>query len=125
MAGTSRVNREVYARFCGRLEVKFLRPTRQPRTPFCFEMAAALDMKRPSVSRAMKLLADKQIILRGPKIGNVSSYRLNPHYGGKGKGKVQNLTKTRQEWLRVVATEIGPDCAGRSGERALSAAMGR
>jgi len=33
MAGTSRVNREVYARFCGRLEVKFLRPTRQPRTP--------------------------------------------------------------------------------------------
>ena len=31
MAGTSRVNREVYARFCGRLEVKFLRPTRQPK----------------------------------------------------------------------------------------------
>src|SRR3954465_8254627 len=26
----SRVNREVYARFCGRLEVKFLRPTRRP-----------------------------------------------------------------------------------------------
>src|SRR3954469_8700877 len=33
MAGTSRVNREVYARFCGRLEVKFLRPTRRLRTP--------------------------------------------------------------------------------------------
>ena len=29
MAGTSRVNREVYARLCGRLEVKSLRPTRQ------------------------------------------------------------------------------------------------
>src|SRR3954452_17516084 len=29
MAGTSRVNREVYARFCERLEVKFLRPTRR------------------------------------------------------------------------------------------------
>jgi hypothetical protein len=28
MAGTSRVNREIYARFCGRLVVKFLRPTR-------------------------------------------------------------------------------------------------
>jgi hypothetical protein len=27
MSGTSRVNREVYARFCRRLEVKFLRPT--------------------------------------------------------------------------------------------------
>ena len=33
MAGTSRVNREGYARFCGRLEVKFFWPTRQPRTP--------------------------------------------------------------------------------------------
>src|SRR3954447_4299736 len=32
-ATASRGNREVYARFCGRLEVKFLRPTRQPRTP--------------------------------------------------------------------------------------------
>src|SRR4051794_21491373 len=32
-AMASRVNREVYARFCGRLEVKFLRPTRRLRTP--------------------------------------------------------------------------------------------
>ncbi len=30
MAGTSRVNGNVYARFCGRLVVKFHRPTRQP-----------------------------------------------------------------------------------------------
>ncbi len=29
MAGTSRINREVYVRFCGRLEVEFLRPTRR------------------------------------------------------------------------------------------------
>ena len=29
----SRVNREVYVRFCGRLEVKFLRPTRRLGTP--------------------------------------------------------------------------------------------
>jgi DNA invertase Pin-like site-specific DNA recombinase len=28
MAGTSRINREVYVRFCGRLVVKFHRPTR-------------------------------------------------------------------------------------------------
>src|SRR3954447_6718963 len=32
-AMASRVNREVYARFCGRLEVKFLRPTRRLGTP--------------------------------------------------------------------------------------------
>jgi putative transposase len=29
MAGTSRINREIYVRFCGRLEVKLLRPTRR------------------------------------------------------------------------------------------------
>ena len=28
MAGTSRMNREIHVRFCGRLEVKFLRSTR-------------------------------------------------------------------------------------------------
>ena len=33
MAGTSRINREVYVRFCGRLEVKFLRPTRRLKLP--------------------------------------------------------------------------------------------
>jgi hypothetical protein len=71
------------------------------------EVAAALSMKRPAISRAVKLLADKQIVLRGPKIGSVSSYRLNPHYGWKGK--VQNLTKARQERLQVVAAEAGPD----------------
>ena len=29
MAGTSRINREIYVRFCGRLVVKFHRPTRR------------------------------------------------------------------------------------------------
>jgi hypothetical protein len=71
------------------------------------EVAAALSMKRPAISRAVKLLTDKQIILRGPKIGSVGSFKLNPHYGWKGK--VQNLTKARQKRLRVVAAEAGPD----------------
>jgi hypothetical protein len=38
-------------------------------------MAAALSMKRPLISRAVKLLADTQVILRGPKIGPISGYR--------------------------------------------------
>ena len=29
MAGTSRINREIYVRFCGRLVVQFHRPTRR------------------------------------------------------------------------------------------------
>jgi hypothetical protein len=71
------------------------------------EVATALSMKRTAITRAVKVLTDKQIILRGPKVGSVSSYRLNPHYGWKGK--VQNLTKARQEKLRAVAEEAGPD----------------
>jgi hypothetical protein len=74
------------------------------------EIVEALAMKRQAVGRAVKVLADKQIILRGPKLGSVSSYRLNPHYGWKGK--VQNLTKARQARLRAVAAEAGPDVLG-------------
>jgi hypothetical protein len=33
VAATRRLPTLLYARFCGRLEAKFLRPTRQPRTP--------------------------------------------------------------------------------------------
>jgi hypothetical protein len=71
------------------------------------EIVAALGMKRQAVGRAVKLLTSKQIILRGPKLGGVSSYRLNPHYGWKGK--VQNLAKARQERLRVVGEVKGTE----------------
>jgi transposase len=33
MTGTSRMNREVHVRICGRLEVKFLRSTRRVKIP--------------------------------------------------------------------------------------------
>jgi hypothetical protein len=67
------------------------------------DMAAALGMKRQAIGRAVKLLADKQIILRGPKIGSMSSYRLNERYGWKGK--VKNFPKEQKPHLQVV--EIG------------------
>jgi hypothetical protein len=70
------------------------------------EMATALTMKRPLVSRAVKLLTDKEIILRGPKMGSVSSYRLNPHYGWKSK--VQNLHQARQKPLQLVEAGENP-----------------
>jgi len=38
MAGTSRMNREVHVRFCGGLEVKFLRSTR-----LCIKESKAFD----------------------------------------------------------------------------------
>ena len=59
MAGTSRVNREVYARFCGRLEVKSLRPTRQSASQAQrFLSAHAIDL-RPLPSAASPDSSDR------------------------------------------------------------------
>jgi hypothetical protein len=54
------------------------------------EIADFLGMKKQSVSRAMKLLERKALILRGPKLGHSHAWRLNPDYGYKGDpgGKV-------------------------------------
>ncbi len=54
------------------------------------EIVERLDMKKQNVSRAMLLLREKGIILRGPKIGRSYAFRLNPYYGWKGKFKSLN-----------------------------------
>ena len=59
------------------------------------EIANELDLKQPSVSRAMKVLEDKQIILRGPKVGRSYAFMLNPEFGWKGK--VKNLEDYRRQ----------------------------
>lgn len=59
------------------------------------EIGNELDLKQQSVSRAMKVLEDKQIILRGPKVGRSYAFMLNPEFGWKGK--VTNLEDYRQE----------------------------
>jgi DNA-binding MarR family transcriptional regulator len=51
------------------------------------EIAEMLSMKPPQVSRAIGLLERKGILVRGPKIGKSYGYRLNPHYGWKGRAK--------------------------------------
>lgn len=59
------------------------------------EIAKELDLKRQAVSRAMKVLEDKEIILRGPKVGRSYAFMLNPDFGWKGK--VTNLEDYRQK----------------------------
>ena len=76
------------------------------------EIATALTMKRQAVGRALKILVSKEILVRGPKIGSVSSYRLNPHYGWKGK--VKNLHQARQERLQLVEAVAAIDEQGGS-----------
>lgn len=64
------------------------------------EIAEGLGMKKENVSRAMRLLTSKQIVLEGPRVGKSKCYRLNPNYGWKGK--VKTLQEARREQLKVI-----------------------
>ena len=59
------------------------------------EMSKELGMHRPDVSKAMKVLEEKEIILRGPKVGRSYAFMLNPEFGWKGK--VKNLDDYRKQ----------------------------
>ena len=59
------------------------------------EIANELDLKQPHVSRAMKVLEEKEIIIRGPKVGRSYAFMLNPNFGWKGK--VKNLDNYRKQ----------------------------
>ncbi len=59
------------------------------------EIGNELDLKQQAVSRAIKVLEDKEIILRGPKVGRSYAFMLNPEFGWKGK--VKNLEDYRRK----------------------------
>ncbi len=59
------------------------------------EIAQDLELKQPNVSRAMKVLEQKAIILRGPKVGRSYAFMLNPEFGWKGD--VANLNAYRKK----------------------------
>ena len=59
------------------------------------EIAKELQMQRSHISRAMKVLEEKEVILRGPKVGRSYAFMLNPDYGWKGK--VKNLDDYRKQ----------------------------
>ena len=59
------------------------------------EITQKLQMKKQNVSRAISLLEQKGIILRGPKVGRSNAFRLNPYFGWKGK--VKNLDEYRKK----------------------------
>lgn len=56
------------------------------------EIVENLGLHKAIVSKSIKLLVQKKIILSGPKIGNrTTSYKLNESYGYKGK--LENIAK--------------------------------
>jgi hypothetical protein len=58
------------------------------------DIAEALELQPPHVSSAIKLLEEKGILVRGPKVGRSFGWRLNPHFGWKGK--VRHLHAVRE-----------------------------
>ena len=68
----------------------FLRVTRQ-------ELAELLKMQPVHVSRAMKVLKEKNIIVEGPPAGKFKTYRLNPYIAHKGKNRNENILDFENE----------------------------
>lgn len=64
------------------------------------DVASNLGMQKSQVSRAMKLLTKKHIVLESQKAGRIKCYRLNADYGWKGK--VKNLEDHRRERFKVI-----------------------
>ena len=69
------------------------------------EIGEGLGIRKENISRAMKMLIQKQIVLEGPKVGRSKCYRLNPNYGWKGK--VKTLQEHRREQFQIIQGGIG------------------
>ena len=67
------------------------------------EVAKELKMYKQDVSKAVKMLVDKSIILK-VKEGTTTGYKLNPYYGWKGK--VENMDKEKGRVLQQEVVEI-------------------
>jgi len=59
------------------------------------EIGEYLELKKCNVSRSVKTLVEKEIILKNEKLGKSYTFRLNPYFGWKGK--VKSLEEYRDE----------------------------
>jgi hypothetical protein len=64
------------------------------------DIAEYVGMQKQNVSRSMKKLITKGIILDGPKVGRMKTYRLSHDLGWKGK--VTSLDEYRRSRMRVI-----------------------
>lgn len=55
------------------------------------EIATKLELNKANVSAAIRILLEEGVITKGPKLGRVWSYKLNPNIAWRGKAK--NRTK--------------------------------
>lgn len=56
-------------------------------------VAEALSMKQSAVSRAIKGLLERDVLITGPHVGTAKTYRLNPRMAYKGKNPQQTIVE--------------------------------
>ena len=67
------------------------------------EIIEILGINKSNVSKAIKLLTRKQIVLEGQKVGRSRCYRLNLITAGKER--LKNLQEYRREQFEVIRAE--------------------
>jgi DNA-binding transcriptional ArsR family regulator len=68
------------------------------------EVARHLGVERSNVSRAIAQLLERGVLIAGPKVGNVSTYRLSDTLGWKGR--VKAFQESRAGRLRVAVNNV-------------------
>lgn len=67
------------------------------------EIGRELGMHRQSVQQAIKKLIEIEVLLEGPKKGQIRSYKLNPKFGWKGSAKnhIKALREHQEERMKA------------------------
>lgn len=68
------------------------------------ELARELDLPRQNINRAVGELLEHGVIVRGPRVGNVFTYRLDPNFGWKGRAsrRTEALERAAKAGISVI-----------------------
>lgn len=69
-------------------------------------VAEALKIRQSNISRALKGLLEKDILITGPKVGTAKTYRLNPRMAYKGRNQAQTIIEY-DSLRKVISKEDG------------------
>lgn len=68
------------------------------------DLAKEIGMQRPNVSDSIKNLENLGVLIRGPKAGRSSTFRLNPSFGWKGSAT--NHQKALRDRMRAAGLSV-------------------
>jgi hypothetical protein len=125
MAGAGRVNRQVHARFCERLEVKFLRPARslascrpsrrsgQRWVKPCLNWASCRHIiNNLSGSHCIQLTANEHAIHNIRRVMKTEQHRRRSIVGQLSEGRelnIESATASYEGWMRSCTVVVSSD----------------